>query len=346
MPTIRQLTCYGFPIHYRIEHRADGNVFVFSYREEVEGRMELVYEHPPRRIPKLERLLEGAESTGVWTDDDGKTILEQLPERVMDEFFRCFLDTESSPEIRAIGLERRRSVPELTLGALLAADRAKLVPEVSEATKKSRSPESIADDRRTISRLGQKAGQLRWHEATPEHCVAWLQEESEHMRRACGRIMKRVFIPFFEMEEIDDLLGWEDFDPTMGIPSKPQFDGLIRKNVLPNMLSYGQCRTLVEKFFSSAGPKAVSGVDMALLLKLSLKMETEEICALNMESFVKLKDFSERMTVHVTHLYCEELAGGRHQIQEIEDPHQLRIILPVTYNLRAQPTANKVITTS
>ena len=326
MSMISKMTFYGVPVYYRIEHRADGDVFVFSYRREVEGRLELVYEHPPRRIPKLEKMLEEAQRTNVWTDDGGKTLLEQLPESVMDEFFHDFLDVESNAKIRSVGLDRRKSVPELTLGVLFAADRAKMVPKVSETTGKVRSIASIDDDVRAIHCLCQKEGYTRWGEATLEHCLNWLSEESVHMRGSCGRVMKKLLLPFFEMELIDDLLGWERFDPTMGIPDKPKYSGLVRSNILPNMLSYGQCRVLLEKFVSSSGPKVVSGVDIALLLMLTLKMETEEICALNLESFAYLKDFSSRLTVHVTHRMCVTVGGKKYQRQEIEDTYQRRIL--------------------
>lgn len=330
MSIIKNLFYYGFPVYYRVEHRTDGDAFIFSYRREIDGRLRLIYEHPPRRIQVLERLLQDAESSGVWIDGDGRTLLEQLPESVMDEFFHDFLDIESSAKIRSIGLERRKSIPELTLGALFAADREKMVSAVSEITGKARSAASIEDDVRTIRCLCQKEGGTRWQEATLLHCLEWLSEETVHMRRSCGRMMKKLLLPFFEMELIEDLLGWESFDPSMGVPHKPRYDGLVRSNILPNMLSYGQCQVLLEKFISPAGPGVVSGVDMALLLKLTLGLETEEICALNIESFVYLKDFSERLTVHVTHQFCKPSGRKKYQLQEIEDSHQRRI-LPLSH---------------
>lgn len=127
MSEVKMITYYGFPVYYRIEHRADGDVFIFSYRQLVAGQLRLDYEHPPRRIPELERLLRETENTGIWLDGDGKTLLEQLPEEVMDEFFHKFLDV-SGETTRAVGIERHKSIPELTLGVIIAANRKRLVP--------------------------------------------------------------------------------------------------------------------------------------------------------------------------------------------------------------------------
>lgn len=326
MSKISELTYYGVTIYYRIEHRADGDVFVFSYRRKAEGRLELVYEHQPRRIPQLEDLLRNAQSTGAWLDSNGRTLLEQLPESIMDEFFHSFLDIESSTEARSIGLARRKNIHELTIGALFAADRTKMIPKVSEITGKERSAATIEGDVRAISLLCRKEGCTKWREATLKHCLGWLLQEPVSTRKTCSRIMKNLLAPYFVLGEIEDLLGWESFDPTMGIPYKPTYNGLVRRNILPNMLSYGQCRAVLERFISFCGPKVVSGVDMALLLKLTLGLESEEICALNIESFVYLKDFSERLTVHVTHQFCKLPGKTKYQIQEIEDLHQRRIL--------------------
>lgn len=329
MSEVKMITYYGFPVYYRIEHRADGDVFIFSYRQLVAGQLRLDYEHPPRRIPELERLLWETENTGIWLDGDGKTLLEQLPEEVMDEVFHKFLDV-SGETTRAVGIERHKSIPELTLGVIIAANRKRLVPRESETTGRERTKDAIEDDIRILRCLCRREGCTKWRDVTVQRCSVWLSRESVHMQKACARMMKRLLLPFFEMRIIDDLLGWEGYDPETGSNHKPQYKGLVRSNILTNALSYGKCQELLGKFISSAGPKIVSGVDMALLLKLTLGLDLEELCALNIESFSYLKDFPERLTVRITHLFCKSSKGTNYCIREIEDPYQRRI-LPLSH---------------
>lgn len=325
MSEVKKIAYYGFPVYFRIENRADGDVFIFSCRQKLAGQFRLDYEHPPRRVPELEEMLREAERTGVWIDGDGKTLLERLPETIMDEFFRRFLNT-TDERMRAVGIERRKSNLELTLGAIIAADREKLVSKKSETTGRARSRDSIEDDIRVLGCLCHREGCTTWRDVTVQRCSAWLSKESMHMQKACARMMKRLLRPYVDMRIIDDFLGWKDYDPETRGNHKPQYKGLVRSNILRNMLTYSQCQKLLGKFVPSGGSKVVSGVDMALLLKLTLGLDTEEICALNVESFSYLKDFPERLTVRITHLFCKSPDGTNYRIREIEDSYQRRIL--------------------
>lgn len=327
MATPNTLFYYNFPVHYRIEHRADGDVFIFSYRQEIGGNMRIVYEHPPRRIPALEELLKEAVHTNTWADGNGRTLLEQLDEPIMDEFFHDLLDIESDSKTRAVGLERRHTIPELTMGVLFAADRTTLIAKKKEGSESKRSPFSIQDDIRTIRCLSAKEGGTRWKDATLAHCLDWLSNESIHMRRACWRMMQKVLLPFFRSGQLDDLLGWESYDPTAGIPHKPTYEGLVRNNILPSALSYGQCQKLLGKLFDSEGNiRTVSGIDVALLLKLTLGADTAELSALKTSSFKYLDQFSDRLTVCITQQFHQPPGGGNCRLQDIEDPYQKRTL--------------------
>ena len=325
MSEAKMITYYGVPVYYRIEQRRDGNVFIFSYRRELNGRLRVDYEHPPRRIPKLEKLLHNAKSSDVRIDSEGKTLLEQLPNDVMDEFFSKFLDI-SDDKTRAIGLERRKSVPELTLGALIAADRTRLIPEESEITGNIRSAASLEDDARTLRCLCQHEGYTRWFEITVPHCASWLSKESVHMKKSCCRMMKRLLLPFFDMRTIDGLLGWEHYNPQDGSRHSPKYKSLVRNNIPPNMLTYQQCRELLEKTISLSDSIRVSGVDMALVLKLTLGLDTEEICALKLGSFRYLEDFPERLAVSITHQFRKSPEGRNYRIHDIDDLYQRRML--------------------
>lgn len=333
MPTnIKKLDYYGFPVYVRIERRANGNVVIFSFRQLAHGQLRIIYEHPPRRVPALEKLLQEAECTGIWEDDNGHTILELLPADVMQEFFCAFLDC-STPENRKTGLERRKSLVDITLGVLISADRARLISLVNQRTGKPRAASSIEDDINAIRCLCRHEGCTRWRDVTPAHCLSWLSQESEHMRKSCARMMKSLLLPLLHADIINDLLGWEDYDPTGDAPSKPSYSGLVERNILPTMLTYGQCRTLLAQYFTSSGPKNVSGVDLALLMMLSLPVTIEEICALTLDSFASLADYPDRVTVHITHEFYLPPGGKNYRIREIEDQHQRRM-LPVSKLVR------------
>ena len=298
---------------------------MFSYRQSVEGQLRVDYEHLPRRVPELEKLIHNAENTGVWIDDNGRTVLDRLSWKVMDEFFRDFLSAKDHAYSNAES-RRRKSNPELTLGVVIAADREKLIPKHNEITGEVRSKASLEDDIRTVRLLCEKEGCTKWRDVTVEHCGNWLSKESLRMRKSCARIMKRLLLPFFNLQMIDDLLGWESYHPEKANNHQQNYKGLVRKNILPNMLSYGQCRQLLEKFISNDYTKAVSGVDMALVLKLTLGLDTEEICALKKKSFIILRDFPERLALCITHQYCKAVDGKNYRIRDIDDTYQLRIL--------------------
>ena len=330
MPTnIKKLDYYGFPVYVRIERRANGNVVIFSFRQLAHGQLRIIYEHPPRRVPALEKLLQEAECTGIWEDDNGHTILELLPADVMQEFFCAFLDC-STPENRKTGLERRKSLVDITLGVLISADRARLISLVNQRTGKPRAASSIEDDINAIRCLCRHEGCTRWRDVTPAHCLSWLSQESEHMRKSCARVMKSLLLPLLHADIINDLLGWDDYDPSEDAPSKPSYSGLVQRNILPTMLTYRQCRTLLAQYFTSSGPKIVSGVDFALLLALTLNISAEELCALTINSFAYLKDYPSRLTVKITHEYRRSPSGTNYRHQEIEDQYQRRM-LPLSH---------------
>ena len=318
----------GVPVYFRIERRKEGNVVILSFRRNQDGKFITEYEHPPRRIPELEILLA---QPGTLPDaresPDKPSLLEQLPEKTMEDFFRRFLSTDGSPEVRALGVNRRKTMQDLTLGALLAADKEYLLhekPDCRTGRTKARAQSSIEDDLRTIQVLRQQEGTTRWRDVTPEHCSHWLKTKSKHMRSSCKRVMRNLLLPLFEMGAIDSLLGWEDFDPEGVDRPILNYANLVRQNLLPTMLSYGQCRQLLQGIVTPDGPGRVTGVDMALLLNLTLGIPEEELCALNLNDFSTLNDFKDRLTVDISKRYDGQAGQSNHRLRPLQDRYQRR----------------------
>lgn len=308
-----QSSYYGVPVYFRVEHRKDGNVIVFSFRSVLDGKLVTEYEHPPRRIPALEALLADSEDPAVTPEIlDGLSILEQLPGKTMEELFQCFLSTTGSPGVRNLGVNRRKMMQDLTLGALLAADKEFLLYGETGGGKgrtKEKKQSSIDDDARAIRLLCQREGGTRWRDVTPDHCAAWLQKETGHMRTSCSRIMRKLLLPHLEMRAIKSLLGWESYDPVGAKRPVPNYKSQILGNLLPTMLTYGHCRRLLQGIMGESGPERVTGIDMALLLNLVLGLSEEALCALDLDDFCYLNDFASRMTVNISKWF--ERHGGR-----------------------------------
>ncbi len=92
-------------------------------------------------------------------------MLQSLPEEVMAEILRGWIGLHT-PE----GRERRKSVPSLTLGALLIADMRELLYE----TGAIRSETTVKDDERAFHAVLERWGETPWREVTPEMCAGWL----------------------------------------------------------------------------------------------------------------------------------------------------------------------------
>lgn len=313
-------TYYGVPLYFRTEQRKKRTVFVLSYRTVQSGKLRIEYEHPPRRIPELEELLARSEAISDNSGSTELTVLEQIPDRVMEDFFGKFLDTNGPPEKRARGITRRDTLPDLTLGALLAADRDLILQGDGGSRKQS----TIDDDLRTIQILRQNAGSMYWREVTPGSCTKWLARLPLHRRISCRKIMRRLLLHYLEMELIDSLLGWESYDPVGAGRPPENYTSELKNNILQTMLTYGQCAQLTGGISDSAQANQISGVDMAFLLRMTLGLSYEELCGLNLEDFRYLNDYRDRLTVNIARRYEKAESRRSYHLTGIQDVHRRR----------------------
>ena len=68
----------------------------------------------------------------------------------------------------------------------------------------------------------------------------------------------------------------------------------------------------------------VSGLDIALLLRLILALSLEEICALSLGDFCFLRDFPGRLTVNITHQITRVDGQSSYRIRPLTDPYKIR----------------------
>ena len=288
---------YGFPIFYRVECRSGHPTIILSYRKD--GR--IVYEHPPRRIKDIP--------------------FDSLPEELLEEFFQHLFSLELPAEQRERGLYLRRSLVDLPLAALLAADSYTLFYNPDLGRKRV----SVEDDKRAIALLLQNEGETPWQEVTPARCSRWMYGHnlSDHARTSIKRVMRSLFLHQAE-ERIIDEIPWCNYDPNAASRPKQNFKSLIRTNVDPTTLTDGQCQALLTPIAKAIQRGTVSGLDIALLLRLILALSLEEICALSLGDFCFLRDFPGRLTVNITHQITRVDGQSSYRIRPLTDPYKIR----------------------
>lgn len=288
---------YNFPLIYRVEYRNGHPTIILSYRQN--GK--IIYEHPPRRIKNLS--------------------INSLPPKILEEFFQRLLSLEPPAEQRERGLLLRRSLVNLPLAALLAADSYTLFTNPHSGRKKS----SIEDDERAITLLLKHEGGTPWREVTPSRCSRWMYGHnfSDHARISIKRVMRSLFLRQAE-ERIIEEIPWCNYDPNAASRPKQNFRSLIRTNVDPTTLTDGQCQALLTPIAKAIQGGTVSGLDIALLLRLTLALPLEEICALTLGDFCFLQDYPSRLTVNITHhTVCAERQHSYRQFP-LTDPYKIR----------------------
>lgn len=292
-----EIAYYGFPIFYRVECRSGHPTIILSYHQS--GK--IVYEHPPRRAKDIPA--------------------EHLPQKLLEEFLRCLLSLESPSENRERGLNLRKLLDSLPLAVLLLADSYTLFFNPNLERKRS----SIEDDQRAIALLLKHEGQTPWREVTPARCSRWMygQNLSNHARTSIKRVMRSLFLHQAE-ERIIDEIPWCNYDPNAASRPKQNFKSLIRTNVDPTTLTDGQCQALLTPIAKAIQRRTVSGLDIALLLRLILALSLEEICALSLGNFCFLQDFPGRLTVNITHQITRADGQSSYRIRPLTDPYKIR----------------------
>lgn len=298
---------YGFSLYYRIENRQKAKAIVISHRIEDGNKPRINYECKPIERQSIQRMIAEFELAG-------QGLLEALPPEIMTQCMNDFIGLGSEDSRK-----RRRSIPNLTFGVLLAADKEKLIYETGEVRDKA----TIDDEERILKILLEKVGPVCWSDVTPELCVDWLARQSEHDQKAVKRLMLR-FQRLQLQAGLLDKLSWEDYKPGTITRKRKSSRSLIQNNIEPAMLTTGQCSYVINTIFDHVNEGTVSEVDMAILLKLTLCLDEEYISALNLSDFQALDDYKNRYVVAITHV--EEKSNKNYIRREISDPYERRLL--------------------
>ena len=350
---------YGFPLYYRIEYRkittgkpppeneskcettdtADSDVYldipitevaeksirptlVISYRKEVDGILRMLYEGTPISGQDVVNWL--AESKSEFPDLNdlsSKTKQKFLSDFIGKDAAAAFPQKLSKAEIDKLNtqreerLRRRKEIEELTFGIMFLADEKLL--DLSD------------DDKRVIPRILECAGRLRWREAIPKK-FEYLVESSEHERKQVKRIMRS----FFTMQTAAGICEenpWLEYDATPNRSKYLSGESYIKKYIEPVSLTEKQRFRVFETCRNRLKNGSVTGIDIAVLLVLTLKMDENEISALYLEDFEYLKYSPNRLAVTVTH--CVQKVNARYVRRDIQDPYERRK-LPVISLIR------------
>lgn len=303
---------YGFTIYYRIENRKNGAAWILSYRgEDPDGK--IIYEHPPRCVKNGEAVLAGYK-TDYAANEHGQTIFEAELVSLAKDFAQGMLGLNKE-ETRERNLMFRKSLGNLPLGMLLSADSDEILGNGTE-----RKRESIDDDRRAIKTLLIREGRTPWREVSQTHCAKWLADISSHSERACIRVMCKLF-------EIQCEAGVVNFFPWQRAPlgqksQLPNNKNLTNAHIEPRMLTDEQCRVLIRRCTTRAENGVITGVDVALMLRLIQGIELEELCALDLSDFSYLYEFRERMSVRIHRVLVK--GTKNYMRKEIDDSYRKR----------------------
>lgn len=316
-------TYYGFPVCYRVEHRAVGETrkttLILSYREDEK----IIYDHGARRIRGVDELLEKFPNR---TPDDPQalTFLESLPHKTMVDFFEKFLKIPDGSMIT--DLIAYRDGVALPLGVMLAAEFNTLL----NRDGKNRTAASAEDDKRAIKRLLKNEGSTPWNEVTPEKSHHWLRRMTTHARIGCARIMRALFLEMCRMRFADGISPWDGYQPNKVAKPPQDAKSLIQQHVNHSMLTDGQCEKIVAMCLEN---RQVSGLRLALLLKLVLPLSEKELCGLDLDHFTYLQEYAARMTVDIKNEATREDGKTNYRLNAIEDQYQCRR-LPVPHVIK------------
>ena len=295
---------FGFPIYFRIEDRNGYPTILLSYREN--GR--LIYKHPPRRVKE--------------PPEPSSSLAESLPHRLMEEFFQGLLSLDTTKEEKQ-GLKLRKSLEALPLAALLDAD----TYELFTRPKPGRKDSSIEDDMRAIRQLRKHEGKTPWQKVIPSKCSQWMYkpEMNDHARASVKRIMRSLFLRQQEFGIISKN-PWIRYDPNDASRPHQKRTASIHANIDQTILTDGQCQALLAPVEQAVQDGRVTGIDMALLLQLTLALPLDEICAMNLDDFHPLLDFPGRLTVDITHHVIQKDGQQSFRWLPLSDPYRVRML--------------------
>ena len=321
---------YATPVYLRFESNKNALSVVYSYRD----GDQILYEHPHRIVTEEMQNAIGQIPLDALTDDCFAH-LEKMSDRQLQQFFSYFLTTDASfcndaalqVSLRKDGIERRKKLNDITLGAMIAADYSLLL---AGEDGMPRSTESENDDIRALRILLEKEGTTPWRDVTPEKCADWLCHNSRHTRQSVKRVMKKLLTHLMEIGVVQDYLGWDKYDAVGLSHHRYSFEHSIRTNIMPTMLTYGQCRKLFPGF-DVKGEVHPKPIDIAVVLMATLGLDEDTVCGLDCEDFYYLSDFPYRMCVNIHRKRVHTAGKQNGKDIDIDDEHERRELPLSTY---------------
>lgn len=314
-----QADYFGYPLYLRIEGRKGSRypTMILSLRE-TDGQ--IIYEHPPCRLnhwPELESKYQAYQEThGAGAPFPA----EWLPHEQIFRFFRCCFDIFSSNP--ASGNQAGRALSLDTPLAVFFAVTQEIILNRKSTTGKDRSESTISDERRVIDLLMQREGRTSLRDVLPAHCNNWLFKESEHTERTCARVMRELFSLVCSVGIMED-------NPWVGYKVRARRTGqnqasLARKSIELSCFTRGQVGSIIARSAERFAAARHRPIGFAILLILCLRLDLEEICALDCEDFRCLEDFPNRLVVSITHAF-RAIPGQRQSVYiELDDILDIR----------------------
>lgn len=281
---------FGFPICYRIEHRAVGETLILSFRSDESAEGRIVFEGNPKVITK---------------DRKEEVPLEQIVRKHIPSFISEMFD-----ETRK---EKWRETYDLPLAVVWELD--KTAMEKYEDWKESTRQEY----ERTFAWIISQWGHLPLREVTPELCAPCLQRQTADKHERVARALRQLY--YWEAElgyQTDN--PWEK--PVAGRRRKQNASRLTQTHIADNVLSKGCCQRVISRCLDGLTRKVDGGLYFGVLLCTVLAISVEEIAALTFGSFGYLTHYPSRMSVCVERHVVR--SGKKWVIQNIEQAAKVR----------------------
>ena len=290
---------YGSSFQLRIEQRGQARsdphpTAILSHRDD-----KILLEHQPFRLNNWPELCERYEALRAERGDVPFPA-DWLPHQQLQRFLsNCFEVPLDPKKYNAARIERCRAA-DISLAVILQAEQDAITQRPKDDGK-PRSKDSIDGELRAIRTLTEREGSTKWREVVPTKCADWLRKESEHSERTCVRVMRELYhlLCSANITSENPWVGYKFHARNRGQSQAK----LVQRAIEQQSFDHEQVGALIEHLGRSFSTARYRSVGFAVLLILCLHLETEEVCALNWESFHYLPSFPKRLTVSLTHKF-------------------------------------------
>ena len=311
---------YGFSFLLRIEQRGQAMsdphpTVILSYRDD-----KIIFEHRPFRLnswPELRERYEALQAERGNVPFPAEWLPHKQLQRFLSNCFEIPLDPKKYDTAR---IERCRAA-DIPLAVILQAEQDAITQRPKDDGK-PRSKDSIDGELRAIRMLTEHEGSAKWREVMPAKCADWLRKESEHSERTCVRVMRELYYLLCSADITKE-------NPWVGYKFHARNHGqsqtaLAQRALEQQSFDHEQVGALIEHLGRSFSTARYRSVGFAVLLILCLHLETEEVCALNWESFHYLPNFPTRLTVSLTHKFQAPEGKTYSVYTELDDTLDIR----------------------